>query len=134
MGRKNSRTIAPALKQLQEHFTAWREAGRNGRRIPEELWQAATELAGQAGVNPVCRAIGLDYTKLKQRVVGSDSPPEQIAPEASSFVELAMDTVTRTPACVMEFEGRRGKLTIRLTESSSTDVVALAKALVRAER
>ncbi len=61
MGRKILRTIVPALKQLQERFTAWREAGHNGRRIPVELWEAATELAREVGVNPVCKAIGLDY-------------------------------------------------------------------------
>lgn len=134
MGPKISRTIAPALKQLQERFTGWREAEHRGRRIPAELWEAATELAREVGVNPVCKSIGLDYKRLKRRVVGSDSPREQIAPEAGTFVELAMDTVAGTSACVIEFEGRRGRLTIRLTEHNPTEVLALAKALVRSER
>jgi hypothetical protein len=125
----------PALEELQQRFTAWREAGRSGRRIPEELWEAATELARHLGVNPVSKAIGLDYTKLKRRLVTGDALPEQMSPNAvGAFVELAVDNVTRTPACIIEFEGRRGKLTIRLTEHNPTEVVTLAKALARGER
>ncbi len=132
MGRKIQQTMLPALKDLQQRFSAWREAGRSGRRIPEELWQTATELARQLGVNPVSKAIGLDYAGLKRRLVGNDPTAAPIA--TSAFIELAVDNVSRTPACMIEFEGRRGKLTIQLNQYNPTEVLALAKALVRTER
>jgi hypothetical protein len=97
MGEQISRKVAPAFKQLQRRFTAWREAGRMGRRIPEELWEAAGQLARKLGVNPVSKAMGLDYTKLKQRVGKSGKPQQEIAANAAGgFVEFTVDAV-RTP-------------------------------------
>jgi hypothetical protein len=118
---------------LQQRFAAWREAGRIGRRIPEELWEAATELACKLGVNPVSKAIGLDYTHLKHRVVGK-SQQKDSTNAAGGFVEFAVDTVTATPKCVIEFEGQRGKLTIQLTGHHPSEVVTLAETLAKAER
>jgi len=45
-----------------------------------------------------------------------------------------MDAVTRTSECVVEFEGARGKFTLRLAGHNPADVVALAEALSRPER
>ena len=135
MGQKISRAVAPALKELQQRFTAWREAGRIGRRIPEELWASATELARQCGVNPISKAIALDYTKLKRRLAKNDRTAKKISPNASgAFVELTANAVAPTSECVIEFEGRCGKLTIRLTGHHPTEVVALAETLAKDER
>ncbi len=70
MEREVSQTVAPGLEELQRRFDNWRGAGDKGRRIPEALWQSATELAREIGVNPVVRALHLDYTRLKRRVTG----------------------------------------------------------------
>ena len=45
-----------------------------------------------------------------------------------------MDTVTRIAECVVEFEGARGKFTLRLAGHNLADVVALAEALSRPEQ
>ncbi|MBD3855651.1 MAG: hypothetical protein IFK92_03805 [Acidobacteria bacterium] len=138
MGQKISHPVAPVLEEAQRRFASWRSTGRKGRRIPEELWQAATLAAGELGVNPVSRAIGLDYMRLKRRVTGSDgvSPQTKSSPTTAepTFVELAMDTVTRIAECVVEFEGARGKFTLRLAGHNPADVAALAEALSRPER
>ena len=98
----------------------------------------ATLAAKELGVNPVSRAIGLDYTRLKRRVARSDgvSPQTKTSPTTigPTFVELAMDTVTRIAECVVEFEGARGKFTLRLAGHNPADVVALAEVLSRPER
>ncbi len=76
--------------------------------------------------------------RLKRRVAGSDgvSPRTKSSPTTAepTFVEFAMDTVTRTPECVIEFEGVRGKFTLRLAGHNPADVVALAEALSRPEQ
>ncbi|MCH8177900.1 MAG: hypothetical protein IIC09_06865 [Proteobacteria bacterium] len=133
MRRVISKRVAPAFKQLHRRFAAWREAGRMGRKIPEELWEAATELARKLGVNPVSKAIGLDYTQLKRRVVGNSQ--QQIATNATGgFVEFAVDPMPATPKCMIEFEGQRGKLTIQLTGHQPSEVVTLADTLAKSER
>ncbi len=96
----------------------------------------ATGLARELGVNSVAQALGLDYNVLKRHVLGRVAPKAKVSPAAAgpAFVELAVDAVARRPECVVEFEGRRGKLTIRLAGHSPADVVALAETLSRPER
>lgn len=138
MGQNISHPVAPVLEEAQRRFTSWRSTGRKGRRIPEELWQAAILAARELGVNPVSRALGLDYMRLKRRVTRSDgaSPQTKSSPTTTgpTFVEFAMDTVTRIAECVVEFEGARGKFTLRLAGHNPADVVALAEVLSRSER
>ena len=70
MVQRISSAQAVALQNLRQRFVDWRDAGRSGKRIPEELWQAATDMARQVGVNRAAKAAGLDYSKLKRRLNG----------------------------------------------------------------
>jgi len=136
MGQRNSPPVSPVLEELQRRFAAWRSAGAKGRRIPEALWEAAAVAARELGVNRVSRAIGLDYTRLKRRVLGDGAPQAEASATATGpvFVELPLDSVAQLPECVVEFEGVRGRFTIRLAGHNPADVVALAEALSRPER
>lgn len=134
MGQKITRPVEPVLEKLRQRFKDWRQSGRKGRKIPEEMWREAAGLAREHGVNRVARSLGLDYSGLKQRM-NEGLHKAKLLPNVrgSNFVELSVDTVVRIPECVMEFQGRQGKLTIRLTEPGATDVVLLAKALTGVE-
>jgi hypothetical protein len=132
MDREVSQAIAPTLEELQRQFSVWRSSGEKGRRIPEELWSSATELARQIGVNRVVRALHLDYTRLKRRVTGKHASKMQ-ASAGPAFLELAVDTVSPRPEWVVEFEGRSGKVTMRLVGQDSVAIAALAEALSRTE-
>ena len=74
------------------------------------------------------------------RILRCYCPENGIAPKRSptttepTFVEIAMDTVTRMAECVVEFEGARGKFTLRMAGHHPADVVALAEVLSRPER
>ena len=132
-----------SLERVQHRFTAWRNAKRKGERIPEQLWSSATELAREIGINRVANALHLDYRKLKHRVnghvasktntkgttVGAASAPHADRP---AFVEFAVEPVCRRAESVVEFEGRCGRITIRLAEHNPAELVALAEALSRA--
>ena len=135
MEREASQTVASALEELRRQFDAWRHEGRPGRHIPEALWNSAAALAREIGVNPVVRALRLDYVRLKRRVTGQIAPKRQASPtpEEPTFVEVAVDAVSRAPECVVEFEGQRGKVTMRLAGHNPVAIVALAEALSRAE-
>ena len=135
MEREASQKEAPALEKLRGQFAAWRRGGRPGRHIPEALWNSAAALAREIGVNPVVRALHLDYVRLKRRVSGQVASKRQASPtpEEPTFVELAVDAVSRRAECVVEFEGRGGKVTMRLAGHDSRAIVALAQTLARAE-
>lgn len=124
MGQKITRPAAPELEALRQRFEHWRQSGRKGRKIPDELWRDAARLTRTHSINRVAQGLGLDYNGLKRRV-------EKELPNAqgSNFIEFAVDTVARKPDCVMEYQGRHGKLTIRLTDPDASEVVCLAKAL-----
>ena len=136
MGGEFSQTVTPKLEEVQRRFEAWRRTRRKGRRIPEALWGAATELARELGVHRVARALALDYTTLKGRVVGrvAAKAPVSSSVVEPAFVEFAVEAVGCTPQSVVEYEGPCGKLTIRLTGHSPVDIVALVEALGRAGR
>lgn len=134
MGQKNSRPAEPVLEKLRRRFEDWRQSGRKGRKIPDEMWHEAAELASEQGVNRVARRLGLDYNGLKQRMNGRLRKAKLLPHvRGPNFIELSVDTVARIPECVMEIQSRQGKLTIRLTEAGATDVVMLAKALTGGE-
>ncbi len=132
MGRKISQPPVAALVELRRRFATWRGAGRKGRRLPEELWSAAAGLARELGVNPVARALSLDYSDLKGRVF-----PKSEAPATATepvFVEFAMEGGSRSSESVVEFEGELGKITIRLAGHRPADLVALVEVLTRVEQ
>ena len=134
MERKISPTVVATLEELRQRFEAWRCSGAKGRRIPEELWDSATELAREIGVNPVVRALRLNYTRLKRRVTGQVTPKPSPTTTRPAFVELAMEAISQRPECMVEFEGRRGKVSIRLIGHNPVDLMVLVETLSRAER
>ena len=134
MGQKATRPAEPVLDNLRQRFKDWRQSGRKGRKIPDEMWREAAGLASEHGVNRVARSLGLDYNGLKQRM-DEGLRKAKLLPNVRgpNFIELSVDTEARIPECVMEFQGRQGKLTIRLTEPGAMDVVLLVKALTGGE-
>jgi len=67
------------------HLAGWMQEWRQSKRgkvpIPCEIWDAAARLAEQFGVCRIARAIGLDYTGLRIKVVSARKA-------ASAFMEL----------------------------------------------
>ncbi|MGE0495657.1 MAG: hypothetical protein AB7S38_41010 [Vulcanimicrobiota bacterium] len=55
------------LEKLREALELWRqEKTWMAAPIPDEIWDGATELACEAGVGPVSKALRLDHAKLKR--------------------------------------------------------------------
>src|SRR5712671_4507600 len=73
------------LDDVRTRFENWRQNRRGKRRIPDELWSAAIEVAGRDGVNPTAAALHLDGGKLKRRMVAADSVAAEAMPP--TFVE-----------------------------------------------
>lgn len=136
MGRGVSPRIAPGLAELQGRFAVWRSNKRRGARIPEDLWQAATALAGELGVSQVSQTLGLSYHTLKRRVLGNGTTETQRGPETvpPAFIEFPLEGVMPTAQCVVEFERAGCKLTIRLTNHRLDEVAPLVEGLWRAGR
>jgi hypothetical protein len=101
--------------------------------LPESLWQAAVELAWQYGVYPVARPLGLDYTRLKQRL--GEIPARRRRTTGPAFVELVpLPHPVALEGCVIEFESSRGgKMRVQCKAGGPLDWASLLRAWREAE-
>jgi hypothetical protein len=122
------------MQRVLRRFERWRGAHAGGLPIPERLWTAAVELAREHGVFHTARALRLEYAKLK-RLLESASPAVKfrrtkvrrggrrggalsLAPPPA-FVELMTTPTAGLSECLIELEGRRGKMRIQWKGTSA---------------
>jgi hypothetical protein len=68
MNRK-AKPIPEPIVQLQRQLDQYRSTQSRRAKLPESLWQSATELARQYGVHSVAHPLRLDYMMLKRRSI-----------------------------------------------------------------
>jgi hypothetical protein len=62
MHAKTEKCLPVELERARAQLTAWRERrGPGEHRTPEEVWRQAALAARRRGLNPVSKALGLDY-------------------------------------------------------------------------
>jgi len=127
------RTLAEVLKEFQ----SWRSVRKRGSRVPQRLWQAAAGLSELHSISDISHTLGLDYTRLKQRVEAL--PPSLLERRsfdeygrsnvASGFVELGVAPGGSTGECSVEAEDGKGKkLKMHLKGDGCAKAVEIAKA------
>ena len=119
------------MEEAQTRFEEWR-GNRQGRKaIPEELWLVAMELAQRGGVFRTASALHLDGTKLRRRMKEAGMIAE--SPALTEFVELVepsgLASEPGLPECMIELEGRQGKLRIHCKGARAADLAILSRAL-----
>jgi hypothetical protein len=126
---RNTSTQALTIEKLRTRFEQWRQArqGKSKRRIPDELWSAAVDLARRDGVNPTAVALHLDAGKLKKLLIASSATAKTTAPPA--FVELLAPDTSNRPEYTIELECRNGKLRIHCKGTTAADLAELSRAL-----
>ncbi len=134
--------IPNSMRKVYRRFERWRSAHTARLPIPERLWAAAVELAREHGVSPTAQALHLEYGKLK-RLMESASPvvKPQVAKAPAggrrrarssappAFVELMTLPTIGLSECVIELEGRRGKMRIQWKGTTAPDLGGLSRAL-----
>ena len=112
-----------ALSRTQRKLGQWRQRGRPGAWIPEELWREAAALARTYGTYRTARALRLNYYSLKKRLAAA-AEPGRLAPQ---FVELLPGGMPAPHSeCLIEVEEANGaKLRIQLPGPNLPDVAAL---------
>ena len=133
MDNKIKSPIPEPIAQLQHQLEQFRNTRPQRTRLPEELWEAAVELARQHGLYSVAHPLRLDYVQLKKRLGGVTSLREKATKPA--FVELISAHQVPMPECVIEFESSMGgKMRIQWKSSTSPDWTSLLRAWREAER
>jgi hypothetical protein len=137
---RQSPDIPNNMQKVLRRFERWRSAHTGRLPIPKRLWAAAVKLARGHGVFPTSKALHLEYGKLKRLAesggVGSRAAK---APRVRSrwarsgappaFVELMASPTAGLSECVIELEGRRGKMRIQWKGTMAPDLSGLSRAL-----
>jgi len=73
---------------LKQQVEAWRKARIGPEPMPEALWNDAVQLARQFGVCLIARAVGIDYSGLRNKVRKAMELPVEV--KQPGFIELAL--------------------------------------------
>ena len=133
--------IPNSIQKVYRRFEQWRSAHTGRLPIPERLWAAAVELAREHGVFHTAQALHLEYGKLK-RLVGSASavakgrvakarapaPRRAQSTAPPAFVELLASQAAGVSECLIELEGRRGKIRLQWKGTTAPDLGGLSRA------
>lgn len=128
MNRRERKPVAAPIVELQRELDEYRRSRPRRAKLPESIWQTATELARAHGVHAVAQALRLDYMGLKRRLGGEVARrrPNNSKPV---FVELIAPPPAKPEECLIEFESTRGdKMRIYWPASTAPDWTALLRA------
>jgi hypothetical protein len=125
MGKVAEGEIPVGLRRVYQKLERWRRTRQGRSPLPEGLWKAAAEAAREHGVFRTDQVLHLEYGKLK-RVMNS---PRGKTSSPTKFVELAPLATLGGDEWVVELEGARGKLRLRLRGRAAEDLAGLSRAL-----
>jgi len=115
------------LESVQERFWEWRKSKQQFDPIPDELWHSAIELVKEYPPGQVSKALRLDHSKFKDRVLASQKfeTSNIISP---SFVELDFANPHAAAECIVETEDKDGSKMKICIKGQLIDVMGLAQA------
>jgi hypothetical protein len=139
---RESLDIPNSMRKVYRRFERWRNAHTGRLPIPGPLWATAVELAREHGVFQTAKALRLEYGKLKRLVDSAGRVKKGRVAKASAagprrarrtappaFVELMASHVAGPSECLIELEGRRGKMRIQWKGTTPPDLGGLSRAL-----
>lgn len=117
-----------AMQRVRRRLERWRRTRAYPRApIPDSIWAGAVALARQYGVYETARALPIHYGALKRHLEAAD---RTAAPrEASRFVELTPMPPTAGDECVIEVDGPRSTVRLRLHGIGLADLARLSRAI-----
>ena len=120
--------LEPALEEVHNQFETWRQTRQKRAPIPERLWEAAVGLSKHYTILQISKALRLNYTDLKHRVLAQDAhgiaKPEKTPP----FIELDLQHPNWQPQCVIKMQKPNGsKMKLYFTAERRVDLLELSK-------
>ena len=126
MSRSRSR-LPVALAEGVRRFERWRGT-RTSRQIPEALWNLATGLGKEYGVNKTAQSLRLDYYALQQRVKGASRDEVSGAELRPTFIEVLPAECVSARECLVELEDARGvKMRVHFKGACAPELAALGQ-------
>lgn len=79
MGKRNAGPLPAETGRLKAAVQSWRDTRAKVGPMPADLWQRAMSLAAKHGICRVARAIGVDYSALRERLEVREVPSAEPA-------------------------------------------------------
>jgi len=117
------------MQKVYRRLERWRRMRRGREPIPKRLWAAAAAVARNHGINPTSKALHLEFKKLKE-YVESGRPIKRTAPAMPQFMELMRSPPAGVSECVIELEGKHGKMRIHWKGMAASDLAQLSRMLM----
>ena len=116
------------LERVRRRLERWRRTRPHPRApIPNSIWTDAVALARQRGLYQTARALPIHYAGLKQHLEAAEGTTS--ARMGSGFVELRPMNPTADDQCVIEVEGLRTTVRIRMPGVGLPDLARLSRAI-----
>jgi hypothetical protein len=118
---------------LAQRFETWRASRRRGERIPEELWQAATERARRHGLSATAAILKLSYYDLQRRLLAG-GPSRRRLSRAPVFVEVPVTPVPpggEERGTVELVQAGGARLILRFPSASPSDLLPVVQLFLR---
>lgn len=128
MSHKTPPPSKPTLEEVRNQFETWRKGKQWGSRIPDGLWESAVKLSQEYSIHQISRALRLNYSELKDRVMSCTGNKVGRIASGPEFVEV--DFITPIPSLewVVEIEAPNGaRMKISSKGQSSIDLLTLTK-------
>ncbi len=120
-------TRTDPVTDARRRVEVWRRTRPTRGPMPAKLWEEAAQLAGVHGINPIARALGLEYYALKRHLETTRRCAETTRP---AFVEVSVVPPTLMLARIVELERPDGaRMKIQL--SCRQDLVAVTESFWR---
>ena len=122
---KSARPLS--MERVRRRLERWRRTRAHLRApIPKNIWAGAVALARQHGLYQTARALPINYGVLKQHLEAADRTDRSAR---SGFVELKPRNPPASGDVVIEVEGPRTTVRLRLPGVELPDLVRLSRAL-----
>ena len=119
---------AAGMQRVCQRFERWRRSHRGRLPIPERLWASEAAVAREHGVFRTAKVLRLEYGKLKR--MAESAHGSLPATTATTFLELMPQGVGPSD-CLIELEGRRGKMSIQWKWTTASDLAGLGGDVTR---
>jgi len=103
--------IPDDLLQLSQQLEEWRGTNPPRTRLPEPIWEAASEMAQRHGLHCTTKTLRPDYMGLKKRLPAGTPSPRATPP---AFLELFGSPATGPMECVVELESAGDRMRVSM--------------------
>ena len=129
MPQKNHLEIPIEMEKVYRHLERWRSKRHGRSPIPKPLWAAAAAVAREHGLDRTSKVLHLEFNKLKG-FVESGRRRKRTAKLAPQFVELMTSPPAGFSECIIELQGRRGKMRIEWKGMTAADLSQFSRMIM----